>query len=276
MVKSQCIEKIGCPDCGSSDSLQTYLNTDEGLGIDWYTSFCHGMCWEQKGDPYAGKQAPTVHIKTEQELKEELTTISRCKDFEPRKQYRGISPPAFGGYGLKVLLSEFDGKSPYALAFPFTSEGKGIVGWKCRPLTSKNFFSFGNTRDTDLFGFELSLSRATSNLWITEGEFDTIALDESIFAVVGKRPPVASLTHGGGSVVRNLEKVCDRLIREGIETLHLCLDEDDVGAKAYEDAKQVWSKVKYVPKPDGCKDANDAVKKGLAVQMGNMALGRII
>lgn len=268
---STCVAKLPCPDCNSSDSLQAYLNIDKALGIEWYTSFCHGECWEMKGDPYAGKQAPKVHVKSEAEIAEELETIRSCKIFKPRSPYRGIPPKFFRSWGCRVLLSEFDGRTPYSIGFPMAEFGK-LVGWKCRPFKKKDFYGLGRSADVDPFGLPRALAIRSNVLWITEGEFDAIALDYCLTLVgKAKKYPVVSLTHGGGSIEKNLNKIADRI--EHIKYIVLVLDNDEVGHLAEEKALEMApNRVHIVRKPKGCKDANDAVQAGLAKQMGKLAL----
>ena len=268
---STCVAKLPCPDCNSSDSLQAYLNEDKALGMEWYTSFCHGECWEMKGDPYAGKQAPTVHVKSEAEVREELETIRSCKLFIPKTLFRGIPGSFFKSWGVRTLLSEFDGRTPYSVGFPMSDFGK-LCGYKCRPFKKKDFYGLGRSANIDPFGFPRALAITSNVLWIVEGEFDAIALDYCLTLVgKAKRYPVISLTHGGGSIEKNLHKIADRI--KHIKYIVLVLDDDKVGHLAEQTAlKLAPNRVFLVRKPKGCKDANDAVQAGQAKLMGKLAL----
>ena len=266
-----CIEKLPCPDCGSSDSLQTYLNVDDALGLEWVSAFCHGECWETKPDPYSGN-IPEVHIKTEEEIQEEIEAVKTCKIFKPRKQFRGIPSAMYRSWGVRLLYSEFDGKTPYAIGFPVTLHGE-LVGYKCRPLRKKDFWGIGQTNSIDPFGFERALRLGGKTLWFTEGEFDAIALDYCL-TVVGDKPkyPVVSLSHGGGSITQNLELIMDRLKINNYKNLIFVLDDDKVGHEAEAEALRLWPSAYIVRKPKGCKDANDAVKLRKTKEMGKLAL----
>ena len=270
VIMATCVEKLACPDCSSSDSLQTYLNVDEALGMEWYTSFCHGECWENKGDPYSGN-APKVYVKSESEIREEVEAGRACKLFKTNKPYRGIPSKFFQRWGVRLLLSEFDGKTPYALGFPMSDYGE-LVGWKCRKLLEKVDWGIGRTAGIDPFGLPRALKLSKDVIWFTEGEFDAIALEYAM-NLAGKLNayPVVSLTHGGGSIAKNFAYIEDRL--ENHQWVVLVLDDDKVGHLAEETAKQIWpDRVVVVSKPKGCKDANDAVKAGLAIEMGKLAL----
>lgn len=271
---SQCIEKLPCPDCESSDSLQTYLNIDEALGIEWYTSFCHGQCWENKGDVYNGI-APKVHVKTEEEIAEERDAVLSCKRFMPKRTYRGIPPEHFNSWGMRVLLSEFDGKTPYALAFPYTDFGV-LRGWKARPLRKKDMYAIGTTAGCDPFGFERAMRQATGDvIWITEGEFDAIALHYCLTLLLGPGIyPVISLSQGGGSVTKDFTKIGDRVATR-FKEIRCVFDNDEVGRIADATAKELWPEVTIIGKPRGCKDANDAVENGKAKLMAKKALEKV-
>jgi hypothetical protein len=274
MAKSACIEKISCPDCNIQPNthLQTYLNEDKALGMTWYTSFCHGPCWENKGDPYGEKVAPKAVIKTDQQIKQETQDIRECAIFKPLKPYRGIPPEFFHSWGCRLLLSEFDGKTPYGIAFPYSDYGK-LCGWKGRPFNKKAFYAIGRTANTDPWGLERALKLGGDILWITEGEFDAIALDYCmVLAGTKKKYPVISLTAGGGSLGKNFDYIESRIKRK-YKYIVLVLDDDVVGKLAEESAQELWgSMVKVVKKPKGSKDANDAVKAKKAVEMGTLAL----
>lgn len=269
---STCIEKIKCDDCGGSDCVQTYLNIDDALGMEWYSSFCHGECWSEKGDPYGAKKAPEVHVKSQAEIEAEVKVVQSCKLFVPKKPYRGIPGPSFRSWGIRVLLSEFNGQTPYALGFPVSNNGS-LSGWKCRPLKKKDFYGIGKTHDIDPFGFERAMAMKPKAMWFTEGEFDAIALDYCMTLVGDKKMyPVVSLTHGGGSITKNLEKIRGRLTDAQIKYLLFCLDDDEVGHQAEVEAKKLWPDAIIISKPKGQKDANDALKSGLAEEMGRLAL----
>lgn len=271
-MANACIEKLACKDCGSSDSVQTYLNVDEALGIEWYTSFCHGECWETKGDPYEDTGgAPKVVVKSEADIRQEVEVVKSCRLFKPLNKYRGIPPEFYLSWGCRLLLSEFDGKSPYAIGFAYSDYGE-LAGWKCIPLKFKSFFAMGRTANVDPYGWTRATKLGGDTLWITEGEFDAIALDYCMVLAGTKwRYPVVSLTMGGGSLKKNFEYIADRISR--YKHIVLVLDDDKVGKLAEQTAIEMWPDlIRLVRKPKGCKDANDAVETGKAMDMGKLAL----
>lgn len=267
-----CIEKIPCPDCGGSDCLQTFYDEEKGTNY----GICFGACGlEFKGDPYSSGDVVKAEPKSEEEIQEEITSIKECTIFNPKGAYRGIPSDFFRSWGCRLLVSEYDGKTPYAVGLPYSNMGE-LVGWKAITMKKKAFFSIGNTKDCDPFGLERALKLGGKKLWITEGEYDAIALDYCLVESQkdGKFPkkmyPVISLTSGGGSIAKNLKKIRKRVKRKFSEVI-LVLDDDEVGQKAEKDAQAIWPEVLVVTKPSGCKDANDAVKAGKHIEMGNSA-----
>ena len=269
-----CIEKLPCPDCGSSDSLQSFYDDLK----DTHYSICFGACGlEPKGNPYKDGVAPVVQKKTNEQIEEEIRDIQACKIFNPKKKpWRGMEGETFRSWGVRLLLSEYDGTTPYAAGFPMSDDGE-LVGWKICTLKGKKFFSVGDTRDCDPFGLERALKVGGKTLYITEGEYDAIALDYCLVksqadSEYGKKMyPVISLTAGGGSITGNLKKIRKR-IKNKFKEVVLVLDNDEVGKKAEKAAREVMPEIKVVDKPKGCKDANDAVINGLEIAMGNAAM----
>lgn len=270
-----CIEKIACPDCGSSDGLQTFYDDEK----DRHYGICFAGCGiEYKGNPYKEGEGPVVEKKSPEEIQEEIRDVQSCKIFtgiDKTGLYRGIPVNYFRSWGVRLLNSEYDGKTPYAVGFPYSDEGE-LTGWKIRPFIKKSFFSIGDAKGSDPFGLERALRIGGKRLWITEGEFDAIALDYCLVATqkdtkyAKKMYPVISLTSGGGSITTNLKKIRKR-VKNKFEEIVLVLDNDKIGLKAEKDAQALWPEILVVDKPKGCKDANDAVIKGLVEEMGHSA-----
>ena len=268
---STCVEKIKCKDCGHK-AQQVWYSEVRG-----YTSHCY-HCEEQKGDPYNGtKPSLEVVIKSKEEKAEEARELLDCPLFgdKLKNPYRCIPPKYFNSWGVRLLYSEYDGSTPYAVGFPYTDIAI-VVGFKIRVLKKKSFFAIGNTKNVaDMFGLERALEVGKETgydiLYITEGEFDAIALDYAL--VVGNelsdqdRYSVISLTNGGGTILDDLRKAWSRIKR--FKRIVLVLDNDTVGLRAQEQAQKAYEKVLIGQMPLGCKDSNDAVKQDMIEELIN-------
>lgn len=273
-----CVEKLPCPDCGGSDCLQSFYDDIK----DSHYSICFGGCgMEAKGNPYKEGEGPKVEPKTPAQIQEEIREIQKCATFkglEGKPTWRGIPIEFFRSWGVRTVISEYDGLTPYALAFGYTNETK-LVGWKCIPIKNKtNMFSVGDCKDADMFGWERAHKIGGKRVYITEGEYDAIALDYCLVdankntSYAKKGYPVISLTAGGGSMAKNLKKLRKRL-KKRFDEIILVLDNDKVGLAAEKVAQSLLpDMILRVDKPAGCKDANDAVKKKLHREMAQFAM----
>jgi len=270
-----CVEKLECKDCGSSDSRQVFYNE----GPNTYTSFCFAGCWEAKGNPYKDGEVPEFTPKTPEEIAEEIQSLRKCNVFKgmgQKQTFRGLPGKCFASWGIRLLVSEYDGITPYATAFPYSDEGD-LVGWKVTPLKKKDFWSVGATKGADPFGFERAMKIGGKRLYITEGEWDAVALDYCLVIsnknsakFARKAYPVISLSQGAGSMAQNLKKIRKR-IKNRFTEIVVVMDNDKWGLAAEKVAQTLFPDVLRCSKPQGCKDANDAVKKGMSMDMARMA-----
>lgn len=270
-----CVEKLPCPDCGGSDCLQSFYDDQK----DSYYSICFGGCgMEAKGDPYGDStKREKPKAKSRKEIEAEIKSVQKCQLFKgtgKERKFRGIPGEYFPQWSIRLLLSEYDGVTPYAVGFPYSDEGT-LSGWKIATLKKKNFYAVGETKNADVFGLERALKIGGKRLYITEGEWDAVSLDYCLVesnkhSKFGKKGyPVVSLTSGGGSITKNLKKIRAR-IKNRFEEIVLVLDNDEVGKAAEKEAQKLLPDVLRADKPPGCKDANDAVKKGMIKQMAEM------
>lgn len=184
---------------------------------------------------------------------------------------------AFEGWSIRLLLSEEDGITPMAAAFPYSDKAK-LSGYKVITMKKKSFWSVGNTKDADMFGFERAMSIGGKTLYITEGEWDAVALNwamveankNSKFAKKGY--PVMSLPSGADSVSKAWIK-CRKRILTRFEKIVFVMDDDEAGIKAEKTAQMLIPEEMYrCDKPAGCKDPNDALAKKKGAEMASLAM----
>jgi twinkle protein len=264
---SQCIEKLP-HDCGSHDALQVFLDDK-----DVYTGYCFA-CDTYVPDPYGGKPPAKVKRfkKTPEETKAELDEITACPTLDlPDRALRQSSLEYFG---VKIGVSEQDGLTPVFHFYPYEKKGE-VVGYKTRLIEGKNFYSIGDIKEADLFGWQRAIETGAKALYITEGELDAVALFQALknkskgTQYESYNPAVVSLQHGAGSAKRELARLAPK-IKANFKDVVLVFDHDEVGEVAVKEAMQSLPHATSVTLP--AKDPNDCVIKGVELAMCNAVL----
>lgn len=145
--------------------------------------------------------------------KETVAEVSQLKTFDIPE--RGIRKETLDKFGVKVAVSQEDGKTPEAVYFPsFNQKGK-VVGYTKQDLTKgkeeKGHWScVGSvTIGNKMFGQNVaeSQNRKRNNLVITEGQWDTLSVFQSLVDNVkgtkyeGIEPLVVSIPMGTANAV---------------------------------------------------------------------------
>lgn len=163
-----------------------------------------------------------------------------------------------------MAFSEFDGKTPNSFNFPYTKAGK-LIGYKTILLDKKVMWTTGDTKGADLFNWEIAKAKGVKRLYITEGEFDCLALEFMLESAEKdpkyKKFAVVSLPSGVGSAVGVLGRM-----RKDIETLFdevVCVyDNDGPGRKCLKDTQKIMPNILEAPYPSIHKDSNDILLNG--------------
>lgn len=270
---SRCIEKLThhTEKCNSNDGLQVF-EQDDGT----YDGFCFA-CGTYVPDPYGDKPKgfkPAVKpAKTEDEIKAELAEIA---DYPVVPLLdRKLRRESLEYFGVRIAVSELDGETPVACYFPYTND-VGLVGYKARLLREKRMWCIGSCKGAKPFGWEQAVSAGGIRLFITEGEFDAVALYQALRdKSKGTKwehliPSVVSVGTGSGGareflaahigdITRNFKEVC------------LVFDNDEPGKAAVAEVLKVLPTAMTAYSPKG-KDANDAVKQGFSRQLADAVM----
>lgn len=256
----QCLIKLPHK-CGSRDALQVFEEDDGKL-----SGFCFS-CKKYVADPLGvGKTAADIPQaqrlrKTKEEIQEEIEEISGYQtiDLPDRKLRADI----LSEYGVKIGVSEQDGKTPTFQYFPYTKNG-ALTAYKVKLLDGKKFWSVGDQKEVDLFGWQQAKESGARRLIITEGENDAIALAK-IFQIYEKAeykdtiPAVCSLPHGSASAGKDMSRLLPE-IRKYFKEIALCFDDDEAGHRAVEDVCRIMPEAQVIHLP--MKDANDCLIHG--------------
>lgn len=258
---SQAIDRIP-HSCGTLQGLRVFAR-DDGT-VDGFCFACNAFVRH----PYGGEERkvtdlPAPKIKTEAEIKEELAEVDgyQVLDLPDRK----LRKANLDNFGIKVAVSEQDGKTPQAVYMPLTKKGK-ITAYKVKTVglgEHNKTYTIGDAKDVDLFNWEAARKSGAYRLIITEGELDAVAV-ERIYELHGDekyKPAVVSLQYGAGRARESIQKHV-REIKELFQEVVLCFDNDKPGQDAVGKAMLVLPNAKNVILPE--KDANDCIKQGKA------------
>lgn len=257
---SQCLVKLP-HSCGSRDGLQVFGNEDGSI-----TGYCF-VCKTPVKDPMGvGAKVEDIPAgkrlrRPQEEIDAEIAEISEYATIDLVD--RRLKAEALREYGIKVGVSEQDGFTPTFQYFPYTKKGK-LTAYKVKLLDGKKFWSVGDQRDVDLFGWEQAKASGARRLIITEGENDAVAL-KRIFEIYEKAdykdtiPAVCSLPHGAASAGKDLARLLPE-IRKYFKEIAICFDDDEAGQAACDEVAKIIPDVKIINLPG--KDANDCLIKG--------------
>ena len=174
---------------------------------------------------------------------------------------RGINEHACEHFNVLCTVSETDGTTVTSVNFPSSKGGK-LQGFKTR-YPNKRFGKIGIRKEADFFG-SMQCPRNGNKLFITEGEYDALALYQTLFQMSDAKwrgqIAVVSLANGSGSADKEMIRNADLI--KGFKEVVLVFDQDEAGKEAVEKAIRVLGRdtVKVVGLTE--KDANEMVKQG--------------
>lgn len=251
-----CVEKLA-HECGSSDGLQVF-QTDEGE----FNAYCFS-CGTYEPDPYKDGAVPEFKPPTPEENAARVQQFVNypVKDLVSRR----LKKEYLDFYSVRMEVSQEDGQTPTAVLFPYGNEA-GLCGWKFRHLEDKKRqFCIGTTKGAFPFGWRVALRSAGRKLYITEGEFDAIALYQTLCEAdkgtqyEGQGHSVISVRGGAKGAAKEIGAVLST-IRRNFKEIVLVFDMDEPGREAVEAVSRIAPEVQVAELP--YKDANECVMKG--------------
>lgn len=253
-----CVEKLP-HSCGSSDGLQVFYNEEK----ETFSGFCF-VCETYEENPYGDQDPPAYTPPDPKEIAAQVQEIINYPLYDlPSRRLREDSLRRFG---VRMEVSQSDGVTPTLSYFPYGHpDTPGVVGWKARPLATKRMWSIGHMKGVLPFGWRQAVRTGSKTLYITEGEYDAIALyqilkDSNIgTAYQDMEHAVVSLPHGSSSAVKTISAFL-QLIESHFDEVVLVFDQDKAGKKAAEDVSRIAPNFKVANLP--CKDANDCLIEG--------------
>jgi len=242
--------KTSCPECGSSDARQVFLNDEEQKD-----SYCF---------------ACLTYFPPDNETKEKIIYEEKPMKVEDIKEFpvsaipdRKIRKETCELFDVRVGVSEEDGKTITHHYYPDHSKGR-LVGHEVKEVETKKFRSVGDRKgELDLWGQHKC--KGGKKLFITEGRLDAMSLYQAIIDNTPEKyrkypPSVVSLTRGCSGAVKDL--LNNREFIDNYQEVVLCFDQDSAGQKAVKEVLKVFPTFK-VAKFE-LKDASDMYVAGLS------------
>ena len=253
---SVCLEKLP-HSCGSLNGLQVFQHEDGR--VDGYCFACKKMVEH----PYGDNVPPPAVDKPRVTTKEDLDEINSFP-IPDLTSLRGLRLDSLAHFGIKCAVSGVDGVSPEMVYFPYTQDGE-LSAWKLRVLAEKKMWAIGSMKGVELFGWEQAKLSGSKRLYITEGEFDAIALYQILKdSVNGTKwesmiPAVCSLPSGASSVAKVITKMAHKIRAMFPEVVYVP-DMDKPGKEAADTFARLYPDVLIAELP--CKDVNECLLAG--------------
>jgi twinkle protein len=254
--------------CGSRSGLQAFQREDGG--IDGFCFSCGTYVAHPLGENVKIEDLDLPPPKTDQQIQEEIAEIHGypCVDL-PTKKLRAKHLEQFG---IKIGLSERDGKTPETIFYPYRRNNK-IVGYKVKLLPQdgqpKKIWSLGDLKHTpegnlEPFGWQEALKHGGRRLIITEGEDDAVAYRSLVERHTKEEwkdhtPAIISLSHGAGNAAETLSKWKKEITARWKEVI-LVFDMDKAGEEAIQKAMLILPEATTVKLPS--KDVNQCIIDG--------------
>lgn len=258
----QCIAKIG-HSCGTKSGLQVFAR-EEDATVDGYCFSCGIYVRHPYGEARDLAEMPVPKIKSPADIQAEIAEVETYA-YLPIQEKK-LSAEALESYGVRIGVSEVDGKTPETVYYPYYKNGN-LTGYKIKLLPKKGqkkiIWSIGDLKDCDFFGWDKAIGSGSKKLIITEGEDDAISLSRIIDRYTkpeykDSAPGIISLPHGAGNAARDINRFKDKLSR--FKEIILCFDMDDAGRKAIEECLLILPDAMAATLPS--KDANQCLIDG--------------
>jgi len=232
-----------CPSCGSSDALS--LNEDGS-----------GKCFScHKFFPSIDKQSTFKSSQVKTRMKETIKELNAHGGVFAKLTDRNIAKETAEKYGVKVVYDSNGTLAQHIYPLYINNE---LTSNKIRYVRDKKFSFDVSPNGVGLFGQQL-FKEGGKYLTITEGECDAMAAYE----LLGSKWAVVSVVRGAAAAVKDIKENLEYV--ESFDNVVLCFDKDKPGQEAAKKVATILKpgKAKIVTLPNGYKDANDMLNKGL-------------
>jgi len=263
----ECLTKLP-HECGARASLQVFAREDGG--VDGYCFSCGTFVRHPYGKPRIAEEIDRPPAKTPEQIAIEIAEADGYPvvDLAAKK----LRAKYLNLFGVKIGLSESDGKTPETVYYPYRRNGK-LVGYKVKLLPKdgqgKKIWSLGDIKnnvdgDIEPFGWQEAIAHGGRRLIITEGEDDAVAAMTIIDRYTKEEykdsmPSVISIPHGAGNAHETLSKWKKEILSRWKDVV-LVFDMDKAGEEAVQKCMLVFPEAMTVKLPS--KDVNQCIIDG--------------
>lgn len=190
---------------------------------------------------------------------------------------RGIKEAAYAFFGVKVGLSEYDGRTPAYVYYPIVNSKNQLLGYKTRFLPHKKFWIVGTGKGAVPFGWFKAKATGGKTLFVTEGEDDACAVWQAIkersigTKYADNNPAVISIANGAGSAGPQLASIATE-VNQLFQKVVYIPDADGPGKEAIRSVQSVFPDVEIATVPG--KDPRDCVLNGKTKALADAVLFR--
>lgn len=284
LVQGSVLGKFACPQCSSNDNLVVYVKhndkDEEYLDGSCFTPACKRFWTEaelkEQGVLEEGFQAPKVKPTTREPI-----TRAQYKELVSRADHNTVMKDGSLYRGIRTETAEFYGhlyerdnngeiiKTYYPeTKYDFSGECRSLRGYKARVLPKQ--FGWGNIGITGLsndFSGQHLFTAGGKKVVIFGGEEDKLAAAQMLRDYQLSRGQheydryaVVSTTAGEATLARSCQINYDWL--DNFEEILLCMDNDEAGKKAVQEAIKILPQGKVKLMTTSLKDANQMLLEG--------------
>ena len=220
---------------------------------DTVDGFCFS-CGEYVRHPYGNEREvesiPKPEEKTPEDIQKELAEISGYQTVDLPK--RKLRRSTLEQYGVKISMSEQDGKTPVARYYPYYKDGE-LTGYRVKLVDQKKTWTIGSLKGVDLFGWKEAIASGSKKLIICTGEDDAIAIRRAIELNTkteyrDQMPFPVSIVFGDGYADKDIIRMKAK-IKQYFKEVILAFDMDESGEKAATAVSKIMPEVTVAALP---------------------------
>lgn len=255
-----------CPKCRENGKDKTgnhLMLFDNGNG------YCNRCGFVHKKDKMGELKPVPRPIKSPEEIKAALDEV-KTYPFQALAG-RKINQDIAKKLGIRVALSEQDGKTQTQHYYPYTRDGK-LSGYNVRNLGLKSFYGVGERKGVDPFNWYNARKCANrKKIIICEDELSTASVVEVYDKFTKDKqwmPAIIGLATSPQGILQELGKQHIKEYLLEFEEIIFALDNDEAGEEGLNSALQLFPDAKFVELP--LKDPNDMKMADMDVELYNI------